>query len=436
MARPSPITAWLTRASPVVFSAYAILAAFTTYFCMYAFRKPFTAGAFEGQHDVPGLGLLELKTILVVSQILGYTVSKFAGIKIVSEMSPVRRGFAIIVLIGLAEAALGLFAITPAPWSAIWLFANGIPLGMIWGLVFGFLEGRRTTEALGAGLSASFIVASGAVKTVAIWVMSWGVSEAAMPFVVGLMFFPLLLLAVFFLSRLPPPSAEDEALRVRREPMNGPERKAFFKAFWPGLLVLTALHFVLTAFRTIRDDFGVDIWKGLGFQEKPEIMTWSEIPVALGVLAALAFMIRVKDNRKAILLVLTLMGLGSALVGIATFGHSEGLVPPEAWMILVGLGLYVAYVPFGAMLFDRLIAATGWVGTAGFMIYVTDSIGYLGSVTVTLYKDIGAAKLSWVEFFTTMGYVTSIVCVVAFAFAVAYFARHTKPRPNAPPNTK
>ena len=49
---------------------------------------------------------------------------------------------------------------------------------------------------------------------------------------------------------------------------------------------------------------------------------------------------------------------------------------------------------------------------------------------------IGAAKLSWVEFFTTMGYVTSIVCVVAFAFAVAYFARHTKPRPSAPPNTK
>lgn len=429
MARPSPITAWLTRTSPVAFSAYAIFAAFTTYFCMYAFRKPFTAAAFAGEYDVPGLGLLEFKIILVVSQILGYTVSKFAGIKIVSEMSPVRRGFAILMLIGLAEAALGLFAVTPAPWSAIWLFANGIPLGMIWGLVFGFLEGRRTTEALGAGLSASFIVASGAVKTVAIWVMSLGVSEAAMPFVVGLMFFPLLLLAVFLLSRLPPPSAEDEALRVRREPMGGAERKAFFKAFWPGLLVLTALHFVLTALRTIRDDFAVDIWKGLGFESKPEIMTWSEIPVALGVLIALAFMIRVKDNRKAILLVLTLMGLGGALVGLATLGFDQGLLPPEAWMILVGLGLYVAYVPFGAMLFDRLIAATGWIGTAGFMIYVTDSIGYLGSVTMTLYKDIGAGELSWVEFFRTIGYVTSLVCVVAFTFAIVYFARHTKPRP-------
>ena len=157
LTKVSPITAWLTRAGPKAFSAYAIIAAFSTYFCMYAFRKPFTAGVFEGHYDVPGIGDLKWKVILVVSQILGYTVSKFAGIKIVSEMSPARRGLAIVALIAIAEAALGLFAITPAPWSAIWLFANGIPLGMIWGLVFGFLEGRRTTEALGAGLSASLL---------------------------------------------------------------------------------------------------------------------------------------------------------------------------------------------------------------------------------------------------------------------------------------
>jgi len=431
----SPITAWLARSGPHVFATYAIIAAFSTYFCMYAFRKPFTAGVFEGEYDVPGLGELKWKVILVVSQILGYTVSKFAGIKIVSEMSPARRGLAIVVLIAAAEGALGLFAVTPAPWSAIWLFANGIPLGMIWGLVFGFLEGRRTTEALGAGLSASFIVASGAVKTVAIWVMGWGVSEAAMPFVVGLLFFPPLLFFVFMLSRLPPPSAEDERLRVRREPMNGADRKRFFVAFWPGLLVLTALHFVLTALRTIRDDFGADIWRELGFGAKPEIMTWSEIPVAIGVLIGLGALMRVKDNRKALLIMQGLMCVGALLVGLVTLGHDAGVVSHEAWMILIGLGLYLAYVPFGAMLFDRLIAATGWIGTAGFMIYVTDSIGYLGSVSLTLYKDLGASGLSWTEFLTSMSYATSVVCTVAFLFAIVYFARRTRPLPFRPPPT-
>ena len=42
----------------------AAVAAFCTYFCMYAFRKPFTAGTFEGD-EVFGLGL---KTVLVISQ--------------------------------------------------------------------------------------------------------------------------------------------------------------------------------------------------------------------------------------------------------------------------------------------------------------------------------------------------------------------------------
>ncbi|MCB9529171.1 MAG: hypothetical protein H6701_12460, partial [Myxococcales bacterium] len=45
--RPPPaLTRWLERASPLAFSSYAIAAAFTTYFCMYAFRKPFGAGSF------------------------------------------------------------------------------------------------------------------------------------------------------------------------------------------------------------------------------------------------------------------------------------------------------------------------------------------------------------------------------------------------------
>ena len=38
-------------------------------------------------------------------------------------------------------------------------------------LVFSFLEGRRVSEILGAGLSVSFIVSSGVVKSVGKWLM-------------------------------------------------------------------------------------------------------------------------------------------------------------------------------------------------------------------------------------------------------------------------
>jgi hypothetical protein len=422
------ITARLARAHPASFATFAIIAAFATYFCMYGFRKAFTAGVFAGGVDLGPLGNLDLKIFYVNVQVLGYAVSKFAGIKFVSETSGGRRGLTIIGLILFAEVSLVLFGATQAPWNAFFLFLNGLPLGMVWGLVFGFLEGRRTTEALGAGLSASYIVASGAVKTLGSVVIGWGVDEFWMPMVVGAMFFPAMLLFVWMLTLLPPPSDDDVRSRTKREPMDKAARRAFFRAFSPGLVALTGLYFLLTAYRSVRDDFAREIWRDLGFGATPEIMTWSELPVAFGVLLGLAALMLVRDNRRALIAVHIMMGAGTAFVGLITLAFEGGLVSPEVWMVGVGLGLYLAYVPFGSMLFDRLIAAAGWVATAAFMIYVTDAVGYLGSVMLSLFKNFGAADLSWLDFFKTTSYVTAIVCTACFAFAGVYFARRTRSR--------
>jgi len=419
------ITARLEGARPSAFAAFAIIAAFATYFCMYAFRKAFTAATFGGEVDLGPLGHIDLKIFYVNIQVLGYALSKFVGIKFVSETSGARRGITIIGLILFAEAALILFGLTPAPYNALFLFANGLPLGMVWGLVFGFLEGRRTTEALGAGLSASYIVASGAIKTVGALVVSWGVDEAWMPMVVGAMFFPAMVLFVWMLTLLPPPNAEDVRTRTRRAPMNSAARRRFFRAFSPGLIALTTLYFVLTAYRSVRDDFAKEIWGDLGFGATPEIMTWSELPVAFGVLIGLAALMAIKDNRRALIAVHAMMAGGTALVGLMTLAFEAGLIGAEVWMVSVGLGLYLAYVPFGSMLFDRLIAAVGWVATAAFMIYVTDAVGYLGSVLLSLYKNFGAKDLSWLEFFKTASYATAIVCTTCFIVAGIYFARRT-----------
>ena len=141
---------------------WALLSAFGTYFCMYAFRKPFTAAGFD---EIAFMGI-PLKSLFVTSQILGYTISKFLGIKVISEMPPQNRAKTLLLLIGAAELALVLLAVVPTPWNALFMFLNGIPLGMVFGLVMGFLEGRRITEALSAGLCTSFILADGATKSV------------------------------------------------------------------------------------------------------------------------------------------------------------------------------------------------------------------------------------------------------------------------------
>ena len=46
--------------------------------------------------------------------------------------------------------------------------------------------------------------------------------------------------------------------------------------------------------------------------------------------------------------------------------EEAGVIDGFWWMTLVGLGSYLAYVPYGSVLFDRLMASTGAIGTAVF----------------------------------------------------------------------
>lgn len=417
------LTAWLSQQSTLTFALYAISAAFSCYFCMYAFRKPFTAVAYEGS---PTLFGLDYKIALILAQLFGYTASKFLGVKIISELNPKHRPLALVALIAIAELSLVGFALTPPEWGPLWLFINGLPLGMIWGLVFGFLEGRQLTEVLGAGLSASYILASGVVKSAGRGVMTWGIDERWMPATTGLMFLAPFALCVYLLWRLPPPSAEDEAKRTKRAPMDGASRWAFFKDSALGLTLLTGLYVMLTAYRDFRDNFAPELWSALGYGDTPEIFAYSELPVAFGVLLALALLVRIQDNFKAMIVVHWVMLFGCALIGGSTYLNQIGWMSGTAWMITVGLGAYLAYVPYGSMLFDRLIAAVGFVGTAGFMIYVTDAFGYLGSIGINLYKNFGSGELSWLSFFRQLSYFTAIFCGACFVGSLMYFSRRAR----------
>jgi Family of unknown function (DUF5690) len=414
------ITAWLERAHPAFLIGLGGAAAFCTYFSMYAFRKPFSAATFD---TVEGWDFqLDFKIALVIAQVIGYAISKFIGIKIISELGKEKRGLAILGLIGLSWIALVLFAILPAPWNVAALFLNGLPLGLIWGLVFNYLEGRRSTEALGAILCVSFIVSSGAVKSLGALIMAqFAVSPFWMPAVTGFVFFPLLFISVWGLSLLPDPSAQDIAARVKRVPMNSAQRRSFMSTYGLGLVLLIAGYVFLTAFRDFRDNFAAEIWRDLGQSNGAALFTLSELPVALVALTVLASFMGIKNNRTALLVVHGLVGLGFAIIGLSTLAFEAGLIGPVAWMIIVGAGLYSAYTPFNTVLFDRLVAATGQLATAGFLIYLADASGYLGSVALLLAKNFATLNLDWVAFFKLISYIVSVVGTLGMFGSALYF---------------
>jgi hypothetical protein len=414
----------LARSHPAVFTAVAGLAGFSAYFAMYAFRKPFTAATFEA---VPGWHFaLDYKIALILAQVAGYALSKFIGVKVISEIEPGRRASAIIGLIGVSWLALLAFALVPAPWNVIALFVNGLPLGMIWGLVYGFMEGRRVSEVLASMLCASFILSSGVVKSVGVWLMqTWHVDRFWMPAATGALFMPLLLVSVWVLSQLPPPSARDEAERVPRRPMTGAERASFLSAYAPGLLAIVFAYILLTAFRDFRDNFAAEIWTALGHGGEAGIFSASELPVAVIALIGMAAVIAVRDNRRALMVIHAMVAAGFALLGLSTLAFQAHMISPLVWMILAGSGLYIAYNPINAVLFDRLVAVSGRAANAGFLIYVADSSGYMGSVALLLWRNFGQASLDWLQFFTLGAYVTALAGGAATVVAALYFYRRS-----------
>lgn len=418
--RPHPLTRWLSAQPSAVLTGYAMVVSFATYFCMYAFRKPFSAASYEG--EFLGDTDVALKTAFVVSQLIGYTLSKYIGVKLLSEMTRTARLRLLIGLVAVAEITLLGFGSLPGFAKVVSIFLNGLPLGMVWGVVVTYLEGRRTSEMMLAGLSCSFIIASGAVKDVGRWLMSdFGVAETWMPFAVGAIFFPFFCVSAYLLDKLPLQSAEDEVARSARSPMTGRQRREFMTRFLPGMLMLLVIYFMLTAYRDFRDNYGVEMFVELGLGGEPAIFTRTELPVSFGVILILGLLTLVKDNRKGFLGAYAIMGAGTLMIGVATLLLQAGVIAGAGWMILTGLGAYLAYVPYGSVLFDRLMAYTRAPGTAVFAIYVMDAFGYTGSVVLQLTKDLLFADISRLEFFVRYSYAQAVVGVALFVASGAFF---------------
>ncbi len=372
---------------------------------MYGFRKPFTAASFSGI----SLFGISYKVVLVISQVIGYMLSKFYGIRFIASMLPSKRAGFIIKLVLTSWASLLLFGLVPAPYNFVFMFINGLPLGMVWGLVFGFLEGRRVTELMGAVLATSFIFASGLAKTVGKWLMLDGkITEWWMPFFAGAIFIGPLLISTWLLNQTPPPTPEDVAQRTIRRPMSKEERKAFLQRFGFALIPVIIAYVMLTILRDFTEDFANELWAETGFQNNADVFARTSTIISLIVLAVIGGFFLIKNNYKAFQLNNIIIIGGFVLTAVTTLAYHLHLVSPMIWIIGASAGLYFGYVPYNCFYFERMLAAYKVPGNVGFLIYIADAFGYLGTVVVLLVKEFVKIKYSWVDFFTGMFYIAAV----------------------------
>lgn len=406
------------KASGWILVFVAALSSFIVYTSVYGFRKPFTASSYEGS-EILGISY---KSVLIITQVLGYMTGKFYGIRFIATMQAHKRATSILLMIGLAWFSLLLFAWIPPPYNFFCLFLNGFPLATVWGLVFGYLEGRRVTEIMGAILATSIIFASGLAKTIGKIVMvQLQVNEWWMPFIVGLIFIVPLLISVYVLNKIPPPDEEDIKLRTLRKAMSKEDRIAFLKNFGPALIPVIIAYGMLTILRDFCEDFANELWKEVGLGEHTNIFVNTSTIVALIVLGIIIFFFFIKNNFKAFLLNHVAILAGFTIVIIATALFSFGKISAVSWIIAGMCGLYLGYMPYNCFYFERMLATYKIQGNVGFVMYIADAFGYLGTVLVLLIKEFAHIQYDWVTVFKFLFYIASGIGIVLVILGYTVF---------------
>lgn len=387
-------------------------AALLSYSLVYALRKPYTAASFEGLTFMGS----DYKVAVTTIQILGYVIAKFFGIKIISELKKENRFRFFVGSAILAELALVGFGLLEAPYNVAAMFVNGLSLGCMWGVIFSFIEGRKVTDILASLLGVSMVFSSGVAKSFGLFAMNeMRIDQFWMPAVIGGFALPLLVFMGYMLKRLPQPTAEDIALRNERVTLDGKGRVALFRKYAPILALLFVGNFMLLVLRDIKEDFLVNIldmsnqssWL---FARIDTIVTL----IILGIFALFAFF---RSNIRALLWLMTLVIAGCLTMTYVSF-HYEALdLKPVTWLFIQSLSLYIAYLTFQTIFFDRFIACFRIKGNVGFFIALIDFIGYLGTVTLLSTKEFLNIELEWFALFNHIAGFVGATCSILFIVA-------------------
>lgn len=403
------------RFSDILFILWAGGAALLSYSLVYALRKPYTAAAFE---DLEVFNM-DYKVAVTIAQILGYVLSKFMGIKLISELKREDRMRFILMSIVMAELSLVFFGLLSAPYNIAAMFLNGLSLGCMWGIIFSFIEGRRVTDILASLLGVSMVISSGTAKSLGLFVMDHlQVSEFWMPALIGAVALPFLALFGYALNSLPHPTEEDIACKTERESLDGKQRWELYRNYMPFLTLLFVANVVLVILRDIKEDFLVNIidvsnYSSWMFAQVDSVVTGI-------ILVIFGLMVFVRSNLKALTLLLGLIITCMVVMSVVSFGYKELALDPVIWLFIQSLCLYMAYLTFQTIFFDRFIACFRIRGNVGFFIAINDFLGYAGTVIVLSVKEFLKPDINWADFYNLMAGYVGVVCCIAFICSLVY----------------
>ena len=362
---------------------------FCLYTCMYAVRKPFSALVYDNQQ----LWGANIKIWMVLAQLLGYTLSKFYGIKKLGTIKKEDRSVFLLIVLVCATIPLFIMQFADMKFWPLLMFLNGFPLGLVWGIVFSYVEGRRFTELIGAMLACTFVFSSGWVKSFGLYLQNaLHLLNSEVPFYTAIIALILAAITLLLLEKLPTPTQEDIQLRNHRTPLSPVEQKNFLHKYGFILLPFVFIYGTLTILRDFRDNFSAELLtENHAFSTK--VFTQMEFKVTLILLAIIPLFSLIKSHKYALIATnySILGGAGVSMLSTYLFIHQ--------------------YIDITIM--DRLIGYSGQSANSGFLIYIADSVGYLFSLLISsmalVFKDSDA---HWTDLYIYILLTGSIATVI------------------------
>jgi hypothetical protein len=381
-----------------------------------------STSVFAGKYDTYSF-LGKTKDLLSISQIVGYFVGKIIGLKIFELLGDSYRLPGAIITYVLATVPYILFSFSSPVGQIISIFLSGIFLSLTWGFIIFYIEGEYGSEIIIMFIYMGLIASSGISKTVGAYFIGL-VTENIMPLVCASIGLVLAIIFTVVLSYVQSRYKRDSEKRLVNA---SGEHKELIKKYWFGLTLISLTSGVIYAYKNYRDYYAYEIWTELyGNDFIPEIYSISETGVSVVVTLAYMLLFFVKSARVCVYIIFLMMLTGGVTIGVSSVIIVFVRYNPLLWIILIGIGVMIAFIPPGALLYDKLMTAMEKKITSVFLIYISDICGPVLTAVLITIKSYGCPDMTFVKYFEVMSYITSVIVVLAMAITVVSYYMYFK----------
>lgn len=406
----------------ITITIYASIMAAFAYMMTYLISSAMYAGEFNTR-SIFG----KTKDAIAISQNIGSIMGNISGYYVLRKVNDENRKKYFMMTYITATIPMLLYILDNPIIQILSSLISANFIVWIWGYIIFYIEGRYTTDIIILMIYAAIIIGGGVAKSIATFILLHGMNENWMVFICSVGGMVGCLIFGYLLSKLPKPTNDEIISRSERHFSTSEEQIKFIKKYKYGLAALSISYGFTVGYRKFRDYYALEMWTELlGANFDPSTYSITEISISITVTIAYCCIVCIKNNITAFYALLFIMMMGGMLIGIPTlvFDLSTMKYNTYAWTIIVGTGLYLAYIPPGVMLYDKLMSATNTNISIVSVVYISEAISQIMTLISILLKSYMFDGVGYVSYFIKLSYITSIAIVVSMLTALRVFKIH------------